>query len=389
MAFTAGDAGAGLPRPGVAGQPGAMKRIVELDGVTKIYRGSLVAVDDLSLSIEEGEFVTLLGPSGCGKTTLLRMLAGFEMPDRGAIRLAGQDVTDLPPYRRDVNMVFQDYALFPHLTVAKNVAFGLERLRIPKAEIAARAQAALSLVGLSEKADRRPQELSGGQRQRVALARAIVRRPKVLLLDEPLSALDANLREAMQVELKHLHEQIGLTFVMVTHDQTEALVMSDRIVLMHQGRITQTGTPAELYNRPATPYVASFIGTSNLLPARVIAVTDGIAAVAFGGIKCSATATAGLVAGQEVLVGLRPEKLRILSKGESVGRGKCAIEGTLNETLFHGNSVRLRCVTGNGHELLVDCQLTESSAALPERGAPIQLAFDEASLSVFTSDDRA
>jgi putative spermidine/putrescine transport system ATP-binding protein/spermidine/putrescine transport system ATP-binding protein len=316
------------------------------------------------------------------------MLAGFETPDRGTIRLAGAEVTDLPPYRRDVNMVFQDYALFPHLTVAKNVAFGLERLRLPKAEIAEQVASALALVGLSEKAERRPQELSGGQRQRVALARAIVRRPKVLLLDEPLSALDANLREAMQVELKHLHEQLGLTFVMVTHDQTEALVMSDRIVLMHQGRIAQIGTPTELYDRPATPYVASFIGTSNLLPARVIAVTDGTAAVAFGGIKCSTAALDGIAAGQEVLVGLRPEKLRILQKAEAAGRGKCAIEGTLSETLFHGNSVRLRCTTGSGHELLVDHQLTEIAAALPERGAPIRLAFDEASLSVFTSDDR-
>ena len=204
------------------------------------------------------------------------MLAGFEIPDQGSVRLDGQDVTFLPPYRRDVNMVFQDYALFPHLSVARNIAFGLERQKLGRAEIRKQVDGALQLVGLSAMADRMPHQLSGGQRQRVALARAVVRRPRVLLLDEPLSALDANLREAMQVELKHLHEKLGITFIMVTHDQTEALVMSDRIVVMDRGRIAQAGTPGDLYDRPASTYVASFVGTSNFLVGTIASVSGGI-----------------------------------------------------------------------------------------------------------------
>ncbi|TDQ84107.1 putative spermidine/putrescine transport system ATP-binding protein [Dongia mobilis] len=362
-----------------------MSKIVEIDGVSKIYGGSVVAVDDLTLAIKEGEFVTLLGPSGCGKTTLLRMLAGFESPDRGIIRLAGEDVTSRPPYRRDVNMVFQDYALFPHLSVAKNVAFGLERQRLDRTEIGRRVADALSLVGLADKAERRPHELSGGQRQRVALARAIVRRPKVLLLDEPLSALDANLREAMQVELKHLHEKLGLTFVMVTHDQTEALVMSDRIVLMKDGRIAQMGEPAELYNRPASPYVASFIGTTNLLPVEVRSVADGRAVVALGGRNLELPAPAGLVAGHAALLGIRPEKLRLETDGTV---GACQISVAVEEGLFHGNAVRLRCLGEDGSVLLVDLQLSQSSIAVPARGSRLQLSCDPTDLYLFAGDDR-
>lgn len=388
-AHARGEPGAVPPafNPAAADRTG-MSKIVEIDAVTKIYGGSVLAVDDLSLAIEEGEFVTLLGPSGCGKTTLLRMLAGFESPDRGRIRLAGDDVTDRPPYRRDVNMVFQDYALFPHLSVAKNVAFGLERQRLDRAEIARRAGDALALVGLADKAERRPHELSGGQRQRVALARAIVRRPKVLLLDEPLSALDANLREAMQVELKHLHEKLGLTFVMVTHDQTEALVMSDRIVLMKDGRIAQVGAPAELYNNPATPYVASFIGTSNLLPARISAIADGRALIAFSGTRCRVPAPMGSAAGQNLMVGLRPEKLRLATATDIAGEGRQILDATVEESLFHGNSVRLRCAAPGGDILLVDCQLTQSQVTIPAGGASVRLAFNEADLNLFGADDR-
>jgi spermidine/putrescine ABC transporter ATP-binding subunit len=365
-----------------------MSKIVEIDGVSKIYGGTVKAVDKLSLTIEEGEFVTLLGPSGCGKTTLLRMLAGFEMPDGGCIRLAGEDVTERPPYRRDVNMVFQDYALFPHLSVARNVAFGLERQRLPKAEIGSRVENALALVGLADKAERRPHELSGGQRQRVALARAIVRRPKVLLLDEPLSALDANLREAMQVELKHLHEKLGLTFVMVTHDQTEALVMSDRIVLMKSGRISQMGTPADLYDRPASPYVASFIGTTNLLPARISSIAEGSAQVSFGGVRCQVPRPAGAEPNKQVWVGLRPEKLRILPAAATSGAGGVVLQAVVEESLFHGNSVRLRCQSPDGQSILVDCQLSQSRAAVPSRGMSVHLGFDEGDISVFPEDDR-
>jgi spermidine/putrescine ABC transporter ATP-binding subunit len=365
-----------------------MKKIVEIDGVSKTYGGSVVAVDNLSLSIEEGEFVTLLGPSGCGKTTLLRMLAGFEMPDHGIIRLAGDDVTDRPPYRRDVNMVFQDYALFPHLSVARNVGFGLERQRLERAEIRERVQNALALVGLADKSDRRPHELSGGQRQRVALARAIVRRPKVLLLDEPLSALDANLREAMQVELKHLHEKLGLTFVMVTHDQTEALVMSDRIVLMKQGRIAQIGSPADLYNKPASAYVASFIGTTNLLPAKVQAVSGGMAVVNLGQLQCQTLVPVGIAAGEQVWAGLRPEKLRLATSPEPGGARRAILPAVVEDSLFHGNAVRLRCLTADGLSLLVDCQLTHSHESVPARGMPVALAFDPQDLNLFATDDR-
>lgn len=363
-----------------------MNKIVEIDGVSKIYGGSVVAVDNLSLSIEEGEFVTLLGPSGCGKTTLLRMLAGFEMPDRGAIRLAGEDVTARPPYRRDVNMVFQDYALFPHLSVAKNVAFGLERQGLGRDEISRRAADALALVGLADKAARRPHELSGGQRQRVALARAIVRRPKVLLLDEPLSALDANLREAMQVELKHLHEKLGLTFIMVTHDQTEALVMSDRIVLMKDGRIAQTGRPADLYNQPASPYVASFIGTTNLLPVQIEDLDQNQARVNFAGRQINLPAQTGITAGGMALLGIRPEKLHL--GGSRANGATLSLPATIEECLFHGNAVRLRCVNDDGLGLLVDCQLTQSRFDMPARGTRIDLALDPDDLYLFARDDR-
>lgn len=363
-----------------------MSKIVEVDGVTKTYGGTIVAVENLDLAIAEGEFVTLLGPSGCGKTTLLRMLAGFELPDRGTVRLAGQDVTTTPPYRRDVNMVFQDYALFPHLTVARNVAFGLERLRIERQEINRRVTDALALVGLADKADRRPHELSGGQRQRVALARAIVRRPKVLLLDEPLSALDANLREAMQVELKHLHEKLGLTFVMVTHDQTEALVMSDRIVLMKDGRIEQIGTPLELYNHPRTPYVAGFIGSTNLLPAKIHSVQSGQATVEFLNRQVTLVAPAGIKAATAGWVGIRPEKLRVGSS--SSGRGQQEVIANVAEVLFHGSMVRLRCETADKVTLLVDCQISQSRQAIPSSGDPIALTFDVDDLRLFSGAER-
>jgi ABC-type Fe3+/spermidine/putrescine transport system ATPase subunit len=249
----------------------------------------VVAVDDLSLEVGEGEFVTLLGPSGCGKTTTLRMIAGFETPTKGRIYLAGEDVTELPPYRRQVNTVFQDYALFPHMTIRDNVGYGLRVSGVPKSEIAPRVAEALTTVGLLEKAEARPGNLSGGQKQRVALARALVRNPKVLLLDEPLSALDAKLREAMQVELKHLHQRLGLTFVFVTHDQTEALVMSDRVVVMDRGKIVQSGAPTELYDDPATPYVANFIGTSNMIRGEVAHANGELTAVRFAGGELHAT----------------------------------------------------------------------------------------------------
>ncbi len=368
-----------------------MKPIIEIDHVSRIFGGKIVAVDDVRLDIAEGEFITLLGPSGCGKTTLLRMLAGFELPDRGAVRLDGQDVTHLPPYRRDVNMVFQDYALFPHLTIARNVAFGLERLRLERADITRKVEETLQLVGLSDKADRMPHQLSGGQRQRVALARAIIRRPRVLLLDEPLSALDANLREAMQVELKHLHRKLGLTFVMVTHDQTEALVMSDRIVVMHNGRVAQAGTPSELYDRPASTYVANFVGTSNLLKGVVSGISKSAVTVDHAGFKFECPPVRSVVAGQHVIVGIRPEKLQITGLVNGVAPPANAIDCEVEERHFHGNSIRLRCRLSSGEPLLCDQQLGTTGAlrAAPEKGERIRLAADADSLALFTEDDRA
>ena len=366
-----------------------MKPIIEIDHVSRIFNGKIVAVDDVTLDVAEGEFITLLGPSGCGKTTLLRMLAGFEQPDKGAVRLDGHDVTHLPPYRRDVNMVFQDYALFPHLTIAKNVAFGLERLRLGRSEIGRKVTDALALVGLSDKADQMPHQLSGGQRQRVALARAIVRQPRVLLLDEPLSALDANLREAMQVELKHLHSKLGLTFVMVTHDQTEALVMSDRIVVMHRGRIAQAGTPSDLYDRPETTYVADFVGTSNLIPCEVASVTRDVIEVDHNGIRLRCPARRSVATGQKVIAGIRPEKLRLIAANDAADANMLTCD--VEERLFHGNSIRLRCRLPSGESFLCDQQLSAAAAigTVPEPGQSIRLAADPDSISLFTEDDRA
>lgn len=258
--------------------------VVRIAGVRKAFGGT-VAVADLNLEIEAGEFFTFLGPSGSGKTTMLRLIAGFERPDAGRIELDGVDVARLPPYARDVNTVFQDYALFPHMTLRENVGYGLRARRLPDAEVTARVTGALAMVRLADHATRRPGQLSGGQRQRVALARALVNRPRVLLLDEPLGALDLQLRHQMQVELKALQQETGITFLYVTHDQEEALTLSDRVAVFNQGRIEQMGTPYELYERPASAFVASFIGVSNLLrrdgrtvvlrPEKVTLSTDG------------------------------------------------------------------------------------------------------------------
>lgn len=237
--------------------------VVSLQNITKRF-GATAAVNGVSLDVGEGEFVTLLGPSGCGKTTLLRIVAGFERPDDGRVLLAGDDVTDVPPHRRDVHTVFQQYALFPHLTVAGNVAFGLARKRLAKAEIARRVADALELVRLPDLGGRLPSQLSGGQQQRVAIARAVVLEPRVLLLDEPLGALDRKLREEMQVELKELQRRLGISFVFVTHDQDEALAMSDRVVVMNEGRIEQMGPPREIYERPRTRFIAGFVGVTNI-----------------------------------------------------------------------------------------------------------------------------
>ena len=304
-----------VPAPKAAPSP-AMSHALDLENICKTY-GSSVAVDDVSLRIARGSFLTLLGPSGSGKTTLLMMIAGFVAPSSGQIRLDGAPIAHLPPEKRNFGMVFQGYALFPHLTVAENVAFPLKVRRRPKPEIATLVRQALDSVQLSAFADRLPRQLSGGQQQRAALARALVFQPHLLLLDEPLSALDKNLRADLQVELKHLHERIGLTFIYVTHDQQEALSMSDEIAILRGGRLVQQAAPQALYERPASRFVAGFLGLSNFLEGTVttadatgFAYRCGAAALHQSGLSASATV------GQKVLITIRPEKIRVLATGE-------------------------------------------------------------------------
>jgi putrescine transport system ATP-binding protein len=285
---------------------------VRLSNVTKRF-GDFVAVDDLTLDIYEREFFSLLGPSGCGKTTLLRMLAGFERPTSGTIVLGGEDVSGVPPYRRPVNMMFQSYALFPHMSVEKNIAFGLKQDRMPKGEIEARVQEMLGLVQLEKFARRAPHQLSGGQRQRVALARALAKKPKMLLLDEPLGALDRKLREQTQFELMNIQEKLGITFVIVTHDQEEAMTVSSRIAVMEHGRIVQVSTPAEIYEYPVSRYVADFIGDVNILPCRVAGAENGDIQLATELADTPVVITQDIAVdnGSEAWVAIRPEKMRI------------------------------------------------------------------------------
>jgi spermidine/putrescine transport system ATP-binding protein len=301
--------------------PGA----VLLQHVTKTF-DEILAVDDLTLEIPSGSFFALLGPSGCGKTTTLRMIGGFEEPDGGTIEVGGKSVTGVPPYKREVNTVFQSYALFPHLNVFENVAFGLRRKKVPKAQLEGRVREILRIVGLEGFDERKPSQLSGGQQQRVALARALVNSPKVLLLDEPLGALDLKLRKQMQLELKRIQSELGLTFVHVTHDQEEAMTMADAIAVMHRGRLEQLGSPTELYEHPRTGFVAGFLGVSNLLDGTV--TTAGSVRVdGAGELRVDADLP---TAGTRVRIGVRPEQLRLGTSGVN------AIEGTVTERAYIG-----------------------------------------------------
>ncbi|MEX0807445.1 MAG: ABC transporter ATP-binding protein [Dongiaceae bacterium] len=298
---------------------------VEARGVTKIFGhgpDAVRALDDVSIQIRENEFFTLLGPSGCGKTTLLRLIAGFELPTAGEILLEGEPVGHLPPNRRLVNTVFQSYALFPHMTVRQNIAFGLEMRRVDPSTINPTVDEMLGLVQLAGYGNRRPSQLSGGQQQRVALARALANRPKVLLLDEPLSALDLKLRQGMRVELKNIQQQTGITFIFVTHDQEEALTMSDRLAVMSQGRIQQLGGPQEIYEQPVNRFVADFIGDTNFVLARVVAIENGRARCSSdAGLEFDVVAIADVLSGSEVTLALRPEKIR-LAKADAPSRAK-------------------------------------------------------------------
>jgi spermidine/putrescine transport system ATP-binding protein len=339
---------------------------VRLERVTKRF-GDVTAVDDLSLTVERGEFFALLGPSGCGKTTTLRMIGGFEAVTEGSVSLGGTDVTDLPPFKRNVNTVFQNYALFPHLNVYENIAFGLRRRKVTDGEIRGQVRFMLDLVDLPGYEKRRPNQLSGGQQQRVALARALVNNPQVLLLDEPLGALDLKLRKQMQLELKRIQTEIGITFIFVTHDQEEAMTMSDRIAVMRHGRIEQLGAPSDLYERPRTEFVAGFLGVSNLLDAEVVGrggpltdlrLADGTVLRAPGSMVNGA---------DRVRIGVRPEKLHVqpLADGEvaAVESTANAIEGTVLDASYIGVSTQYLVETADGHKLTVYAQNLETSGA--------------------------
>jgi putative spermidine/putrescine transport system ATP-binding protein len=327
-----------------------MSAAIEIAGVSKVYDGGVRAVDTIEIDISQGEFFSLLGPSGCGKTTTLRMIAGFETPDVGAIRVDGDDITHVPAHKRDMGMVFQNYALFPHRTVAENVAFGLRMRGMDKATIASKVKAALEMVELAGLEDRRPGQLSGGQQQRVALARAIVIEPRVLLCDEPLGALDKKLRQQMQFELKQLQKTLGLTLVFVTHDQEEALAMSDRIAVMNCGRVEQIGTPVEIYDRPLTRFVADFIGDTNIFRGERITTDVGPALAVGRGLVVTLPARAP---GTGVLsVALRPEKIRLSpGKAGAVATGSRA-RGMVESTNFLGGAVLYRIALDSGHRVL-------------------------------------
>jgi spermidine/putrescine transport system ATP-binding protein len=362
-----------------------MSASVEVRGVTKRY-GGVTAVDDVSLTIAPAEFLTLLGPSGCGKTTLLRLIAGFETPDSGSLLIGGVDITNQPPYRRPVNQVFQSYALFPHLTVGENIGFGLRMQKMPAREIAQRIAESLTLVSLEGLENRRPHQLSGGQRQRVALARALAPRPQVLLLDEPLSALDAKLRRSMQLELKRLQRQLGVTFVFVTHDQEEALTMSDRVAVVNQGRIEQLGSATTIYHRPGSAFVADFLGQANLLKASV-AERDLLGCVSIvklaEGMNLRLSAVGVPTAATRVLLSIRPEKV-LVSKTRPEAENVFA--AVVEEEIFQGATDYL-VLAGEGG-LRINALLANESAITEAivRGDKVWFALHADDLVVVQAD---
>lgn len=333
---------------------------IKFDNVSRHF-GDVKAVDEADLEIRDGEFFSMLGPSGSGKTTCLRMIAGFDRPTAGRIFLYGQDVSDLPPYERDVNTVFQDYALFPHMTVADNIAYGLMVKNVAKAERLKRADEMLDLVQLSGFGGRKPSQLSGGQRQRVALARALINHPKVLLLDEPLGALDLKLRQQMQVELKAIQKRVGITFIFVTHDQEEALTMSDRIALFHQGKIEQIGSPSEIYEHPASAFVAGFVGTSNLVSGEV----------------------AKRITGSDITFSIRPEKIHLGNVNEGVPSDSYTSDGTVRDVIYLGLYTRyLVALEGGGDLVVVEQNLkTTSMDVLKIKGQRTRLFWNKEHIS--------
>ena len=349
---------------------------VRLEGVTKRF-DEFEAVKSMDLDIAQGEFFTMLGPSGCGKTTTLRMIAGFEQPTEGGVRIEGTDVAGLPPHKRPTNTVFQSYALFPHMTVADNVGYGLKRQKVPKAEIGSRVEAELERVGLAERANQKPAQLSGGMQQRVALARALVNLPKVLLLDEPLGALDLKLRKGLQLELKGIQRDVGITFVYVTHDQEEALTMSDRIAVMNQGRVEQVDTPEEIYERPATTFVAGFIGVSNLMPGEVVSANGGGPRVRLdAGVEIEAP-TNGLGPGERCHAVVRPEKLRLDPRDASAPDGWPSVEGMVESSIYLGTATQIvvKLAGDVPMTVLVPNADEVERGQLPGGGVPVRLSW--------------
>jgi spermidine/putrescine transport system ATP-binding protein len=353
---------------------------VELGSLTKRF-DDVTAVDDISLEIQAGEFFSLLGPSGCGKTSTLRMIAGFEPPTSGKILLDGVDVGSWAPNRRNVNTVFQSYALFPFLTVAENVAFGMRYKSVPKSERNDRAAEALEMVQLSGFENRRPNQLSGGQQQRVALARALVLRPAVLLLDEPLGALDAKIRKQLRIELKALQEEVGITFVFVTHDQEEALSMSDRVAVMSKGKIEQIGTPSDVYEDPATVFVADFLGISNLMDGAVVSACDGGCTVAIGDFRltagCGDTAARGAVK-----VVARPERLALLEHGSVADN---TLPGMVERTVYVGSNLQVMVRLVTGVQLQASITNTGQTARM-DQGTPVAVQIPADALRVLRDD---
>jgi spermidine/putrescine transport system ATP-binding protein len=365
-------------------QTGADAPSVRLERVTKRF-GDFTAVREMDLDIPRGQFFTMLGPSGCGKTTTLRMVAGFEEPSEGRVLLDGDDVTGMPAFRRPTNTVFQSYALFPHRTVEQNVAFGLQRQKVDKAEIRRRVGEELERVGLAPEAKRKPAQLSGGQQQRVALARALVNRPAVLLLDEPLGALDLKLRKQLQVELKRIQRDVGITFIYVTHDQEEALTMSDKIAVMNRGVVEQVSDPETVYERPATTFVAGFIGVSNLMPGEVISANGAGAQLRLdAGPTVRTPQSGGAQAGERAHAVVRPEKLVLTPGGESGPEGRPSVEGQVESSLYLGTATQMVVKLGDETRMtvLVPNADAEARRDLPAAGDGARLSWSDENIHI-------
>jgi spermidine/putrescine transport system ATP-binding protein len=365
-------------------QMGADTPSVRLDRVTKRF-GDFTAVREMDLEIPAGQFFTMLGPSGCGKTTTLRMVAGFEDPSEGRVLLSGEDVTSLPAFRRPTNTVFQSYALFPHRNVEQNVAFGLQRQKVDKAEIRRRVGEELERVGLSGEAKRKPAQLSGGQQQRVALARALVNRPEVLLLDEPLGALDLKLRKQLQVELKRIQRDVGITFVYVTHDQEEALTMSDRIAVMNRGVVEQVADPETVYERPGTTFVAGFIGVSNLMPGEIVSSNGaGTQMRLDAGPTVKALDSGGVQTGERAHAVVRPEKLELRQAGASDEGSRPSVEGQVESSLYLGTATQMVVKLGDGTRMtvLVPNADAEARRDLPAAGDGARLSWSDENIHI-------